>query len=262
MNTPRKPQTTALAAVERAPSTVRDTVRASLAMALASAAAAVLVAGCGGGDDADGGPIALGAAGGGGGGGPQSAAAAQTLQVSLSALPLNALTADEAAGLLLMREEEKLARDVYAVLYTAWGSRVFDNIGAAEQTHMDSVKLLLDRYALADPAAAAVAGQFGNAALQGLYDALVAAGRTSVTEALKVGAAIEDVDIHDLRTLKATTDNADMLLVYDNLERGSRNHLRAFHNNLQSLAATYTPKYLTQAEYDAIVSTPQERGTP
>ncbi|MDP2008104.1 MAG: DUF2202 domain-containing protein [Rubrivivax sp.] len=237
----------------RPPSPWRRATRARLAAAGVGTAATVLLAACGGGGDS--GPQ-------GGGGGPQAAAAAQTLQVSVQALPLGSLSPGETSGLLLMREEEKLARDVYAVLYQAWGSRVFNNIGQAEQVHMDTVKLLLDRYALPDPAASTAAGQFGDPGLQGLYNSLVAAGSTSVIAALKAGAEIEDVDIRDLRLLKAATDNADMLLVYDNLERGSRNHLRAFHNNLQSLAASYTPKYLTQSAYDAIVTTPQERGAP
>lgn len=238
--------------------TTRDTVRFPIIAMVASVATAVLATACGGGGNADGGPVGMGL--GAGSGGPQAAAAAQNLQLSLSAMPVGVLTTQEANGLLQMREEEKLARDVYAVLHAAWGSQVFGNIGRSEQTHMDAVKQLLDRHALPDPAATTAAGQFGDAALQGLYDALAAAGRVSAVEALKVGAEIEDVDIRDLRLLRAATDKADLQLVYDNLERGSRNHLRAFHNNLQTLAASYTPKYLTQAEYDAIVGSPQERG--
>lgn len=233
------------------------TARRRLAPTLAGTTLALLLAACGGGDGADplgAGPGAAGTAG------PQSATSAQSMQTALSALPVTALTADEAAGLVFMREEEKVARDVYTALYTVWGAAVFDNIGAAEQTHMDSVALLLQRYSLPDPAAITAPGRFTSPELQALHDALMAAGRVSLVDALKVGAEIEDVDIRDLRALKAATTRADLLLVYDQLERGSRNHLRAFHASLKGLGAVYTPKYLTQAEYDAIVNSPQERG--
>lgn len=230
--------------------------RAQAVAVLTSTVLAMLLTACGGGGDA--GP----APGAGAMAGPQSGASAQALRSTLATLPAGALSADETAGLLLMREEEKLAHDVYVALYSLWGASIFDNISTAEQSHMDSVRLLLDRYALPDPADTTAPGRFSDPGLQHLYDSLMAAGRTSVVAALKVGAEIEDVDIRDLRALKAATDKADLLLVYDNLERGSRNHLRAFHTQLQAMAASYTPQYLTQAEYDAIVSTPQERGKP
>ena len=38
-------------------------------------------------------------------------------------------------GLSYMREEEKLARDVYLALYEKWGIRTFLNIAKAEQQH-------------------------------------------------------------------------------------------------------------------------------
>ena len=50
--------------------------------------------------------------------------------------------------LLLMREEEKLARDVYQALNAKWNHRTFSNISKSEQQHMDSLKVLLDRYGI------------------------------------------------------------------------------------------------------------------
>ena len=73
-------------------------------------------------------------------------------------IPASDLSADEAAALLFMREEEKLARDVYNTLSATWGIQSFSNIASSEQMHMDEIKVLLDRYALTDPALAP--GQF------------------------------------------------------------------------------------------------------
>ena len=138
------------------------------------------------------------------------------------------LTAGEIAGLNLMREEEKLARDVYLYLYNKWGLRTFSNIAESEQTHMDSIKTLLDRYGLPDPASGKAAGVFGDAHLQELYNQLIAQGSKSTDEAWNVGIAIEELDIDDLEKLIAATTKADIILVYQNLLKGSESHLAAF----------------------------------
>ena len=51
-----------------------------------------------------------------------------------------------------MREEEKLAHDVYVTLYEAWDLRVFNNIAGAEQKHTDATAYWLDYYGIEDPA--------------------------------------------------------------------------------------------------------------
>src|SRR5574343_77564 len=103
-------------------------------------------------------------------------------------------------------------------------------------------------------------GSFKTPAFQALYDALVATSRTSLIEALKVGVQIEELDIRDITAQKAGIDNADILMVYDNLLRGSRNHLRAFMKVLTQQGGTYVPQYISQAEFDAIVSSAVETG--
>jgi len=174
-----------------------------------------------------------------------------SLRIQLDALPKAALTADERAGLVRMREEEKLAHDVYVALDATWNVQVFDNIAAAEQTHSDAVQLLLDRYGIADPAAGEAAGTFTDPELQTLYTSLVQQGNTSLVSALTVGATVEDLDLADLQA--RSTSTPDIALVYANLERGSRNHMRAFTMQLGRNGATYTPAHITQAAYDAIV---------
>jgi hypothetical protein len=174
--------------------------------------------------------------------------------------PTGDLSEVEAEGLLYMREEEKLARDVYLALYERWGQQVFRNIAASEETHMEAVKTLLDRYGLADPAEGKANGEFTNGELQALYDQLVEQGSGSLVEALQVGAAIEEIDLLDLDAYVAQTDNADIQGVYDNLTRGSRNHLRAFVSSLERQGVAYEPGYLGQEAYDAILDAETERG--
>ena len=173
--------------------------------------------------------------------------------VSVLDIPASDLSPEETASLLFMREEEKLARDVYDALYETWGQPTFQNIAASEQAHMDEVKLLLDRYNLADPALEP--GSFTDPNLGALYDQLVAQGSTSLTDALKVGAAIEEIDILDLQERLAQTDNADIQQVFNNLMSGSENHLRSFVGVLFTQAGeTYQPQYLSAETYAAIIS--------
>lgn len=184
----------------------------------------------------------------------------RVLTDQLATVPASALSQAEAASLLFMREEEQLAHDVYAVSATLWPPPIFANIAASEATHSSAVKTLLDRYALTDPLAGLPNGTFKTPAFQALYNALVSASRVSLIEALKVGVQIEELDIRDITAQQTAIDNADTLNVYDNLLRGSRNHLRAFMKVLTQQGGTYVPQYISQAEFDAIVNAPMETG--
>jgi len=171
------------------------------------------------------------------------------------------LSAEEIKGILYMREEEKLARDVYLTLYEQWDLSIFQNIANSEQTHMDAIKTLIDRYGLDDPAAGNDVGEFADPTLAALYADLVATGSQSLTDALHVGATIEEIDILDLENHVSQTDARDIQRVYGSLTRGSRNHLRSFVATLErQTGETYEPQYLEQGIYDSIVSVPIESG--
>lgn len=161
-----------------------------------------------------------------------------------SVCPVNAaapLSEAEIQDLVYMREEEKLARDVYIALYNTWKTRIFKNIATSEQTHMDAIKVLLDRYGIPDPAAGKPAGEFTNQELQNLYDELVQDGRRSLMEAMKTGVTIEEKDIADLQEAISQTTHRDVKLVYKNLLSASNNHLKAFISQLARLGVTFQP---------------------
>lgn len=182
------------------------------------------------------------------------------LQTQLNTLPYESLSDEEKNSLIYMREEEKLARDVYQTLNTKWNTNVFSNISSSEQTHMDAILILLKKYNITDPVGTNGIGVFTNQTLQGLYTQLVAQGNASLLAAYKTGATIEDLDIFDLKTALTKVDNQDIKLVYDNLAKGSRNHMRAFNRNILNAGGTYTPQYITQAEFDAIINSTMETG--
>lgn len=170
-----------------------------------------------------------------------------------------ALSESELNSLLKMKAEEQLARDVYSELYTKWGSIQFSRIARAENNHLNAIVTLLKYYGASDTVIGN-AGVFSDAAVQTLYNELIAKGSVSNEEAFKVGALIEEMDIYDLGVAVKATSNANIILVLENLEKGSRNHLRAFNKQLTILGAIYTPEYLSQTEYDQIVSSSIEKG--
>ena len=133
----------------------------------------------------------------------------------------------EKQSLAFMREEEKLARDVYLKFNNDYGQNVFSNIASSEQTHMDAVLSLMYVYDVADTSTG-VEGTFNNSDLQALYDALIAAGSTSLTDAYLAAALIEETDIRDLDTFSEGITATDILSTYENLNCGSRNHLRSY----------------------------------
>jgi hypothetical protein len=162
------------------------------------------------------------------------------------------LSAQEQHDLLHMREEEKIARDVYLQLAERWALRPFLNISGAEQAHMDAVAALLDHYGLPDPAAGLPVGRFRTPDFQALHDQLVARGLRSALDAIQVGLLIEELDLFDLAQAKSRTDQPEILAVYADLERGSRNHLRAFYRHLQQHRGEYVPQYMTLGDFEAV----------
>lgn len=180
-----------------------------------------------------------------------------TVAQAVVAEPLNAAEVDD---LVFMREEEKLARDVYLTLYEQWRKPVFSNISHAEQRHMDTLAALVVSYGVVDPVTDDSVGAFNNQDLAGLYSDLTLQGQDSLLDALYVGALIEEIDIRDLQDAIAAASHPDLIQAYENLQRGSRNHLRAFVRQIEMLGDAYEAQVLDQLEVDMILDQPLERG--
>lgn len=155
--------------------------------------------------------------------------------VSLSATQsVPSLDEQAIANLQFMREEEKLARDVYLTLADLWNQRVFATIASSEQRHMDSMAALLVRFEIEDPVKDHEIGVFTNPLFTALYDDLVEQGSTSLADAFLVGITIEELDIEDIRNQTTYLQDSSIVRVYDNLLRGSLNHLATFERQLYS----------------------------
>jgi hypothetical protein len=165
-----------------------------------------------------------------------------------------ALTESEADGLAFMREEEKLAHDLYVALADQYGLPAFANIARSETMHMDAMLTLLRAYDLPDPAAGKQAGAFTDATLQALYDDLLARAQASQIEALRVAALVEETDILDLQERLAQTDQADIAQAYQNLLQASGMHLRSFALQIErQTGSEYQPELLDASAFASLV---------
>ena len=167
------------------------------------------------------------------------------------------LTEEEKSDLLQLREEEKLARDVYLYTYEKYGLSISVNISNSEQTHMDKVLQIMVVYGLADPASNET-GVFNNDELQNLYDGLINEVNVSLINALIVGATIEELDIKDIELFLQRTIKEDISSMYESLICGSRNHLRTYYSQIVTDGGTYNPVYISQTEFDFIINSENE----
>lgn len=166
------------------------------------------------------------------------------------------LTDSEKRALGYLYEEEKLARDVYATLWEKWAVAPFSNTKKAEAEHMAMIEQVFVDYKLPLPLGddAGTRGRFSIPELQTLYDQLCERGSISRTDALMVGALIEEQDIADILAFRQKTNNKDLLNVYGCLQNASENHLRAFVRQLERVNIAYTPVVLESARYADILA--------
>lgn len=135
----------------------------------------------------------------------------------------------EAAELAFMREEERVARDLYQAFADQYdGARPFSQIVRAEQRHHTIMGTLLTQYGLDDPSAGLPAGQYADPALQALYDGWLADGSVSLEAAYQVGIELEARDIADLDGAIAAAVTDDLRLAFERIQAGSESHLAAF----------------------------------
>jgi hypothetical protein len=185
----------------------------------------------------------------------------EAITANLQVSDTGGLTAQESEGLQFMREEEKLAHDLYLELYELWGLPMFNNITKSEATHTAAVKQLLDHFGIEDPAHANVPGVFQDAVLQDLYDQLLTRSSQSLEDALLAGALVEEVDIQHLKDRIAQTDDPLIEKVYAKLIAGSKNHLRSFVTQYPSRSGqTYSSQFLDDAQVQEILASSMGRG--
>jgi hypothetical protein len=161
-------------------------------------------------------------------------------------------TASDVDGMRLIREEEKLSRDLYQSFYNNTSAAIFEDTARSEQSHMDAALMLLNKYGLQDPAKTEK-GRFVNVSLQQTYDRLMVQGLRSENESLSAAAEYEEISIVDLEKQIKATDKPDVKTVYEGLLAGSQKHLRAYVKALQERGIQYSPQHLVVAKYQGLI---------
>jgi len=183
--------------------------------------------------------------------------------------------------LIFMRQEEKLARDVYTSLAGMWpDASIFVNIGeGSEQTHTDVMRDKLEEFNVDDPepntnilpsSIGVFTGELYGSYFTANYQALVNKGSQSELDALYVGAFIEELDMHDIvecpEIIEDTdngisdcgldyTDEPSLINAYNSLLDGSRSHLKAYVGRIESIVGegNYEAQILSQDEVNEIL---------
>lgn len=145
------------------------------------------------------------------------------------------LSKEQIKELKWMREEEKLARDIYAAMATQYTNNIFKNIAASEQKHFDAIGEKIVLYGIEDPALGTAPGSFTEPELQALYDELFDKGWMTYKDALEVGVIIEEQDIEDIEAALVGLTSKPLILTYKHLLNGSESHLAAFTKLLDRL---------------------------
>lgn len=166
-----------------------------------------------------------------------------------------AFSDEERNNIKKISDDEYLAYATYKYICDKYDIDIFNNIAKSELTHYNTIFNLIKN----DPESQnKFNDMFIFAETQSLYDTLTAQADISVLEALKVGLKIEELDIKDLETIKNTTTNSELNNIYNNLQKGSRNHLRSLYKVLSRYGESYTPEHLTQDELNSIILSPME----
>ena len=190
------------------------------------------------------------------------------------------LDAVEASHLTFMREEEKLARDVYLTLANMYPDQdVFNTIATtSEQTHTDTLRDKLAQLDLPDPnpdtndlpaSIGVFLGEDWGWYFTEKFAVLTSMAATSELAALYVGALVEELDMHDIAVCPHVmieagypspcaleyTETPALINAYNSLIDGSESHLRAYVGQIEAVigVGNYEAQYLTQAEVDAIL---------
>ena len=175
----------------------------------------------------------------------------------------SATDAEVATALAFAREEERMARDLYAALAALYDeARPFSNITRSEARHFDAIGTLLGQYEVADPAAGKAAGTYAIPAIQDLYDSWLADGKASLDAAYQVGVELEKRDIADLEASIADDLPADVDAVLGRLLAGSRNHLAAYERAVDGDLGTGTGTGGRWGDTDATPNGTPRSGTP
>ena len=169
-------------------------------------------------------------------------------------LPKQDLSQSEKQVLNNARQIEKLAHDVNFTLYSKWNIPAFLRKSSAAEMKTQCVKQLINKYDLQDPVNDNEIGKYADNNLVKIYNNFVEQGSKTLNDAFIVSAQLQDYLIYNLKQDSTKIDNDDIKLVINNLLNSAQRDLAMTVKRLEKFGITYTPKYISQQEFEQIMS--------
>lgn len=162
------------------------------------------------------------------------------------------LTTDEIEFIYAVREDEKLAHNLYIYFVTQYPTaRQLANIGNAEINHITTIERVFTYYEIDFPTLGQP-GVFTDENRQAIYTRLTAQGST-LHEAYQVMAALEEENIVIYSKVASELTNPNLQLIINNLAQSSENHFKVLVNQITAWGSIYTPTLLEASQYEEIL---------
>ncbi|MFA5358953.1 MAG: DUF2202 domain-containing protein [Patescibacteria group bacterium] len=167
----------------------------------------------------------------------------------------------EKTGLVYLAGEEKMLRDFFAKMAEKYREKPFGYLATAESGHVAAVKILLEKYELADQAGMDLpTGEFADKKIKEFFDKQTVAGEASGEAALVAGLEMIEFNIKDIEQFTFSTARPDLRQSYNLLAQVARNHLRELWKSLPEKEGElkYKPKYISEEQFKSIVDSATE----
>lgn len=174
-----------------------------------------------------------------------------TFSLSIGFTQVDELTVRDVDDLNYLYDEERLAHDIYIELADKWELSIFENIAKSEKRHFEYLLVIYEKYGI--PVPKTFDGFYNYPELNIMYDRFFEGGTMTLESSLTLAANFEEYDIADLERYLKHTQNVDLILVYNSLLEGSKNHLRAIHRNLKKHGFDYEPIFLERRHFRQIM---------
>ena len=144
--------------------------------------------------------------------------------------------------------------EIFRNSYEKWGIPEFNNVSRKEFSSLDSIRTILDKYKIKNPAANHHAGIYFNPQIQLWHNENLSKAIFSYDDALVTAIRLEEKIIYDIQqhSTKEITNN-DLRNLYTKLNASATSHLKIFYQLLMNRGGSFSPEYLSQPEFEKLL---------
>lgn len=183
------------------------------------------------------------------------------LQVNIFSFSFNAsarsaavINDEEKRSLEHITEEVKLARDFAVLMGSKHNSDFFNKIGETKQSDLDKLKDILESKNIDDPVKNDESGIYKSENFTDLYKGFTESGNTNISNALKAGAEISELQISDCNKFLNIATDQEIKDIFSLIKKNSEKNLKSYINQLSQKGIGYIPKHLTSEDFNKILN--------